>query len=104
MIFGLAAMLMASCTVVTRDSPTVRRVSADGFMAAHTFKGLPTDQFIGTTGNLFNHGSGRKPEKAFKQIWSAYAGWGIIWCPTSELPEDFLRSAHEQPWRETNGL
>ncbi len=89
--------LLASCA--TEYSPPCRRVSAQQFMAPHTFKGFPTDQFIGTTKTWPKAEDG--PHKAFKQIWQLgwVCSWAIIWCPVDELPADFLKHAHEKPYR-----
>lgn len=95
----LLATLMASCA--SNDSPPIRRVSATEFMRSHTFKGLPTDQFIGTTKSGFSHSGDRKPHRAFKQISDLgfFHSWAVIWCPVDELPEDYLRKAATEPNR-----
>lgn len=86
--------LLSSCG--SNDNPPCRRVSAQEFMRPHTFKGIPTDEFIGSTRAGT---SGMK--RAFKQIWEMgwNYGWAVIWTPVSELPPDYLKTAHRKPNR-----
>jgi hypothetical protein len=95
----LVTTILSGCA--TEDSPPIRRVSAQEFMRPHTFKGLPTDQFIGITQTGLNRSRDRKPDKAFKQIWSTslFSSWSVIWCPAEELPEDYIRTASTEPNR-----
>jgi|688.fasta_scaffold1014294_1 hypothetical protein len=87
------SFLASSCA--TQDSPPLRRVTAEEFMRPRYFKGAPSDQFIGTTGNEFRFSANRKPERAFKQVvdFGLFHRWAVIWCPVDELPEDYLRKA-----------
>jgi len=102
-LFALAllitSLVLTGCA--TKDSPPLRRVSAEEFMRPHTFKGLPTDQFIGTTNHGLGHSGDLKPDRAFKQVWEIgfFHSWAVIWCPVDELPADYLRNAHTQPNR-----
>ena len=98
-VCAIGAILLSSCA--SNDNPPCRRVSAEQFMRPHTFKGIPTDQFIGTTGEgAMSHGSGDK--RAFKQVWELGLnhGWAVLWCPVEELPQSYLRTAHEKPFVE----
>jgi hypothetical protein len=93
----VCAIGLSSCA--TNDNPPCRRVTAKEFMRPHTFKGIPTDQFIGVTGAP-NHFTPMKGEgKAFKHIWEmgVFHGWAIIWCPTDELSKDYLSKARQAP-------
>ena len=86
--------LCFSCA--TNERPPCRKVSAAEFMRPHTFKGIATDDFIGTTsGNI------REDRKAFKKIWELGLNhsWAVLWCPVDELPQDYLATAHEKPYR-----
>ena len=91
--------ILSGCA--TNDSPPIRRVSAEEFMRPHTFKGLPTDQFIGVTQTGLNRSRDRKPDRAFKQILTAslFSSWAVIWCPADELPADYIRTASTTPNR-----
>ena len=107
-VFALAVLsaplIFTGCA--TNDSPPIRRVSADEFMRPHTFKGVPTDQFIGTTQTGLSRSRDRKPERAFKQVWDTglFHSWAVIWCPAEELPADYLRDATSQPNRPAHRL
>lgn len=70
-------------------------------MRPHTFKGIATDQFVGTTMTEAKIPSDRKPDKAFKTIWQMglFHGWAVIWCPASELPPGYLSTAKDRPNR-----
>lgn len=70
-------------------------------MRPHPFKGVATDQFIGTTSTGFSHARDGQPDKAFKTIWEMglFHGWAVIWCPVKELPGDYLRDAPTHPTR-----
>jgi len=100
----IVSILFTGCA--TNDSPPVRRVSADEFMRPHTFKGVPTDQFIGTTQTGSGRSRDRKPDRAFKQVWDTgvFHSWAVIWCPAEELPADYLRNAGIQPNRPAHRL
>lgn len=71
-------------------------------MRPHTFKGLPTDRFIGTTQPL---GQTKQGGKAFKEVWEVGLNhsWAVLWCPSDELPPSYLKSAHESPNRVVEG-
>lgn len=96
-----AVFLIAMPSCATSASPPLRRVSASEFMRPHTFKGVPTDQFIGATQSGFEHSQDRNPETAFKKIWEIglFHSWAVLWCPADELPADYLRNAHAHPNR-----
>jgi len=68
-------------------------------MRPHLFKGVPTDRFIGTSTDLYKSES-KKNDKAFKEIqelgWNY--SWAVLWCPVIELPEEYLRNAHKNPY------
>lgn len=95
------ALGLSSCA--TNDNPPCRRVSAQEFMRPHTFKGIPSDQFIGVTSAPGNFAPVKGEGKAFKKIWQlgVFHGWAVIWCPTDELPKDYLSNAREKPNRRT---
>ena len=104
LVILIAGVISTGCA--TNDSPPIRRVSAQEFMRPHTFKGVPTDQFIGTTQTGLGGSRDRKPDRAFKQIWSLgiFSSWAVIWCPVEELPADYLRTASTQPNRPAHRL
>lgn len=92
----IAASLLVSCA--TNDHPPCRRVNAQEFMRPHTFKGIASDRFIGTSKPLsFFSKSG----KAYKEIWEPglFHGWAVIWIPVTELPPDYLAEARQKPNR-----
>jgi hypothetical protein len=93
------SLIFSGCA--TNDSPPIRRVSADEFMRPHSFKGIPTDQFIGTTYTGVHRSRDRKQDRAFKQVWDTglFHSWAVIWCPADELPAEYLRTASSQPNR-----
>ena len=74
-------------------------------MRPHAFKGIATDQFIGTTTTGIRASRDSKPDKAFKTVWEMglFHGWAIIWCPTEALPSDYLATAKEHPNRKAPG-
>ena len=93
-------LLAASCA--TNSRPPCRQVSADEFMRPHLLKGLPSDRFIGVAPPPFL--SRRNPDKgkAYKEIWEIGLNhsFAILWCPVTELPKDYLKTAKEHPNRE----
>ena len=98
-IAAVCAISLSSCA--TNDNPPCRRVTAKEFMRPHTFKGIPSDQFIGVTNAPNNFTPVKGEGKAYKNIWEmgVFHGWAIIWCPTDELPKDYLAKAHKNPNR-----
>ncbi len=99
---SLAAALVAMlCSCATNDNPPCRRVSAGEFMRPHTFKGIPSDEFIGVTGAPKGFNPTAREHKAFKKIWEMgwFHGWAVIWCPAEELPKEYLANAHKRPNR-----
>ena len=54
------------------------------FMRPHTFKGIPSDAFIGVT-----------DEKAFKKVFrfGFVDSWEVLWTPIEGLPRDYLDKA-----------
>ncbi|HEY1052709.1 MAG TPA: hypothetical protein VGE39_23220 [Prosthecobacter sp.] len=95
-----AALLLTAVLVscATNDNPPCRRVTAQQFMRPHTFKGIPSDRFIGISQP--KQGS-TKAGKAFKEIWEFgfNHSWAIIWVPVNELPADYVAEAHRKPNR-----
>lgn len=88
----IAALLLSSCA--TDDHPPCRRVTAQEFMRPHTFKGIASDQFIGTSGGrIFGKA------KAFKTVWEMgfNHSWAVLWVPADELPPDYLKEARRRP-------
>lgn len=92
----IAASLLGSCA--TNDNPPCRRVNAQEFMRPHTFKGIPTDRFIGISKPTTPSG---KSGKAYKEIWKLglFHDWAVIWIPLEELPPDYVAEAHQKPNR-----
>jgi hypothetical protein len=96
---AIALPMLSSCA--TNDNPPCRRVTAEEFMRPHTFKGIPSDEFIGTTSAPARFRPTPNEDKAFKKIWEMgwSHGWAVIWCPTGELPRDYLVHAKSKPNR-----
>jgi hypothetical protein len=99
--FLLVGFAFTFCSCATNDHPPCRRVSAAEFMRPHTFKGIPTDEFIGVTRGTNRASTVQDDAKAFKTVWEMglFHGWAVIWCPVNELPKDYLEKARENPNR-----
>lgn len=103
MLCSILLSLLSSCA--TNDRPPCRRVTAEEFMRPHTFKGIPSDEFIGTTSAPGKFRPMPNEEKAFKKVWEMgwSHDWAILWCPAAELPRDYLANAKSKPNRKPPG-
>ena len=79
-MFGSLLILPACSSYTVR----CRKVSAAEFMRPHTFKGIPSDAFIGVT-----------DQKAFKKIFrfGFVDSWEVLWTPAKDLPSDYIKQA-----------